>query len=68
MCIVMNLHKLKHMMSMCVLGMDKCLCGCYSFTSPSLSEDGQIWLKRLPKLQQEFNFTLSIFFFPRVFW
>ena len=63
MCIVRNLHKLKHMLSICVLGMDRCLCGCYSFTSPSLNGDSQIQLKILPKLQQEFDFTLSFFFF-----
>ena len=52
-CIVMYLHKLKHMLSMCVLGMDKCLCGEYSFASPSLRGDDPIRLRRLPKLQLE---------------
>ena len=62
MCIEMYLHKFKHMLSMCVLGMDECLCGDYSFASPSLSGDGQIWLRRLPKLQLE-NSILHFFSF-----
>ena len=39
-CIVIYLHKFKHMLSMCVLGMDECLCSDYSFTSPNQSGDG----------------------------
>ena len=68
MCIVMYLCKFKHMLSMCVLGIDECLCGDYSFTSPSLSGDGQIRLRRLPKLQLE-NSILHFkkFFLLRVF-
>ena len=62
MCIVMYLHKFKHMLSMCVLGMDECLCGDNSFASPSLRGDSQIRLRRLPKLQLE-NSILQSFFF-----
>ena len=58
----MYLHKFKHMLSMCVLGMDECLYGDYSFTSPSLSGDGQIRLRRLPKLPLE-NSILHFFSF-----
>ena len=72
MCIVMYLHKFKHMLSMCVLGMDECLCGNYSFTSPSLSGDGQIKLRRLPKLQFEDSilhfFKIFFLLLLRVFW
>ena len=57
----MYLHKFKHMLSMCVLSIDECLCGDYSFTSPSVSRDGQIKLRRLPKLQLE-NSILHFFF------
>ena len=60
MCIVMYLHKFKHMLCMCVLGMDECLCGDDSFASPSLNGDGQIRLRRLPKLQLE-NSILHFF-------
>ena len=42
--------------------MDECLCGDYSFTSPSQSWDGQIRLCRLPMLQLE-NSILHSFFF-----
>ena len=38
------------------------MCGEYSFTSPSLSGDGQIRLRKLPKLQFE-NSILIFFFF-----
>ena len=38
------------------------MCGDYSFTSPSRSRDGQIKLRRLPKLQLE-NSILHFFFF-----
>ena len=58
----MYLHKFKHMLSMCVLGIDVCLYGDYSFTFPSLSGDGQIRLRRLPKLQLE-NSILHFFSF-----
>ena len=67
MCIVMYLHKFKHMLSMCVLGMDECLCGDYSFTSPRLSGDGQIRLRRLAKLQHENSILHFFFFLLRVF-
>ena len=68
-CIVMYLHKFKHMFSMCVLGIGECLCGNYSFASPSLSGDGQIRLRRLPKLLLENSILHSFFFFLlRVFW
>ena len=60
-CIVTYLHKFKHILGMCVLGIDECLCGDFSFTSPSLSGDGQIRLRRLPKLQLE-NSILHSFF------
>ena len=63
MCIVIYLHKFKHMLSMCVLGTDECLCGDYSFTSSSLSEDGQIRLRRQPKLQHENSILHSFFLF-----
>ena len=63
MCIVMYLHKFKHMLSMCVLGMDECLCGDYLFISPSLSGDSQIRLRRLPKLQHENSIVHSFFYF-----
>ena len=66
MCIVMYLHKFKHMLSMCVLGIDECLCGDNSFPS-SPSGDGQIKLRTLPKLQLE-NSILHFFFLLRVFW
>ena len=59
----MYLHKFKHMLSMCVLGMDKCLCGDYSFASPSLRGDGQIRLRRLLKLQLENSILHSFFLF-----
>ena len=59
----MYLHKFKHMLSMYVLGKDESLCDDYSFTSPSLSEDGQIRLRRLPKLQLENSILYSFFFF-----
>ena len=52
MCIVMYLHKFKHMLSMCVLSMDECLCG-----------DGQIRLRRLLKLQLENSILHSFFLF-----
>ena len=67
MCIVMYLHKLKHMLSICVLGINECLCGDYSFTS-SLSGDGQIRLRRLPRLQLENSILHFFFFLLRVFW
>ena len=35
-CIVMYLHKFKHILGMCVSGMDKCLCGDYTFTSDKM--------------------------------
>ena len=43
--------------------MDDCLCGDYSFASPSLSRDGQIRLRRLPKLQLENSIFFFFFFF-----
>ena len=57
MCIIMYLHKFKHMLSMCVLGMGECFCG-----------DGQIRLRRLLKLQLENSILHSFFFLLRVFW
>ena len=59
----MYLHKFKHMLSMCVLGMDECLCGDYSFTSPCLSGDNEIRLRRLPMLQLENSILHSFFLF-----
>ena len=63
MCIVMYLHKFKDVLSMYVLDMDECLCGDYSFTSPSLSGDGQIRLRRLATLQLENSILHSFFSF-----
>ena len=56
-------HKFKHMLSMCVLGMDECLRGDYLFASPNLSGDGQIRLRRLPKLLLDNSILHSFFFF-----
>ena len=63
MCIVMYLHMFKHMLSMCVWGMEEYLCGNYSFASLSLSRDGQVRLRRLPKLQLENSILHSFFLF-----
>ena len=62
-CRYIFVHKFKHMLSMCVLGMDECLCGDYSFTSPCLSGDGQIRWRRQPKLQLENSILHSFFSF-----
>ena len=51
------------MLSMCVLDIGECLCGDYSFTSSSLSGNGQISLRRLPKLQLENSILHSFFLF-----
>ena len=40
-----------------------CLCGDYSFTSPSLSGHGQKRLRRQPKLQLENSILHSFFLF-----
>ena len=63
MCIVMYLHKFKDVLSMYVLDMDECLCGDYSFASPSLIGDGQIRLRRLATLQLENSILHSFFSF-----